>query len=104
MDVLTQRQCVGADVAPEACSAAGGRGVGAANACTAAGGACEVLRDGFYILAGERVDCVCVWIVCTRVCVCRGVLLPPACCRLLPLPASPVLAREQAASLSLIHI
>lgn len=54
MDLLTKRQCVGADGVPAAaCSAAGGRGVGAVNACTAAGGSCEVLRDGFYLIAGS---------------------------------------------------
>jgi hypothetical protein len=54
MDWLTVRRCAGADVAASACSAAGGRGMAADNACTAAGGSCEVLRDGFYLLAGAR--------------------------------------------------
>lgn len=57
MDWLTQWECVGAgsDVPASAC-AAGGRGAAASagNACTAAGGRCEMLRDGFYLLSGER--------------------------------------------------
>lgn len=57
MDWLTQWECVGAgpDVPASAC-AAGGRGAATAagNACTAAGGRCEMLQDGFYLLSGER--------------------------------------------------
>lgn len=58
MDWLTVRRCVGAagDVPAAACAAArGAAATDSSNACVAAGGSCETLRDGFYILSGAPV-------------------------------------------------
>lgn len=55
MDWLTQWECFGAeDPIPASACSAGGRGAtaSAGNACTAAGGRCRLLRDGFYLLSG----------------------------------------------------
>ena len=52
MDLLTRRQCVGADptLSRHTCphTQIAGRGE---NACTAAGGECAVERDGYYMLS-----------------------------------------------------
>jgi PAT family acetyl-CoA transporter-like MFS transporter 1 len=78
MDALTARRCVGVDAAsgladaalaaPEGAGACGPASAGGAadGACTGAGGACAVARDGFYVLSCAAVAAGCVLLAWLR--------------------------------------